>query len=254
MSTSCSAPPAGGQVHVVATSTDAIYTWLTPWMLAPGASNAKCTLKRRAVTGNLQCQVAYQTAAVRTDKPDDPATIGAAQSGAGEYCTGKVDISAGTASKTWIRFGVAASLTQAGSPGQADVSLDSATDACGQLVGTTTVSPVTYSTTNGFVPVTGWLPALAVEKLRATIVISGLVGNFQCRLAYRVATTSKETPGAWSTTFDAWRTADGEYNTGDLTPTTGSDMWVQVGLQFANSSGTAVGQATVTSAVHARKG
>ena len=251
---SCSRPPADGQRHLVATpNAVAVYEWFTPWMPATGVSNVKAVLKRRALTGNFRAQVAYQTAAVRPDLPDTPAKIGSAQAGAGEYCTGVVDVSAGTATAGFIRYGAAIDLSAAGDPGQADVALDVTDDACGSPIGTATLALSTTTTANAFAAVTPWVPAQHAAKIRAAIVISGLSGNFQCRLAYRTAATSKEAPGAWSTTFDTWRTADGEANTGDLSPTSANEMWIQFGVQHALSSGAALGQAIVSVALTGRK-
>lgn len=107
------------------------------------------------------------------------------------------------------------------------------------------------STADAFFVVTGWLPALQAEKLKLALVCSSLTGNFQYRVCYRLATTSTQDPGAWTTAFDQWRTA-GEACTGMLTPAGGSDMWIQVGIQYALSSGSALGQASVSAVVAAK--
>ena len=133
------------------------------------------------------------------------------------------------------------------------MNLDVSDDACGSVLGTATLALSTLTTTDAFAPVTGFVPALHAAKVKAALVVASLSGNFQCRLCYRVATTSREEPGSWSTTFDQWRSASGEYNTGDLTPASANEMWIQFGVQYSLSSGSALGQATVTTTVTGRK-
>ena len=105
---------------------------------------------------------------------------------------------------------------------------------------------------NSYVAVTPWIPTIAAAKMRAALSITSLTGDFQCRMAYRTAETSQQSPNGWSTTFDStWRTA-GEATTNDLTPTYSDVMWVQFGLQYNLSSGTP-GQASVACAVAVQK-
>jgi hypothetical protein len=108
-------PPGG--THVSTTSTTANYVWLTNWMPAIGLDTVRLATKIRNLSGSIQIQPAMQVALVRTEKPASPTTLDAAQTANGEYCTGDEDVSASTAGKQWVRFGVAVSLTTGSSLG-----------------------------------------------------------------------------------------------------------------------------------------
>jgi hypothetical protein len=99
-----------------------------------------------------------------------------------------------------------------------------------------------------------WLPALDVEFLKAALVVTGLIGNFRCRLTYRTAETSPEVPGAWTTDFGTEYSADGEYPLSDTQLANLSGvMWVQIGLEVYLSTGSALGHANVNVALSGRR-
>lgn len=249
---SCGAGPSIAQLHLVAPTTDTIYVWFTPWRSALGVKASRITTKRRAVTGNFQCRACIQTALVRADKPDDPVLLDSQmRAGAGETCVA-ADTSSTAAGKMLLRYGVAYSVSSGGL-GQADVELAVVDDACGAQVGSATATLATQTTDTTYFVVTGFIPALYAAYVKAALVITGLTGNFQCRLAWRAATTSTEVPGAWSTTFDTWHSANDEIGTGELQPSVGGDMWVQFAIQYSLSSGSALGAATISVAIGARK-
>ncbi|MBM4367604.1 MAG: hypothetical protein FJ102_15440 [Deltaproteobacteria bacterium] len=106
----------------------------------------------------------------------------------------------------------------------------------------------------GTAPTFNVKPAIDVSKVNAAFVIAGISGNFQCQLAVRAAATSIQSPSSWSKLEGAsYRTANGETTTGELTVTAGSDMFVQFGVAFCQSTaGAAPGQATVSTAVAVR--
>ena len=164
------------------------------------------------------------------------------------------DVSSDTDTALFIRFGVAQKLSSgAATLGQTDVLLQVGYESCGALVGSATLALKTRTTEDCFTPVSQWLPAMTVDRIMAAIVATSESGEFRCRLAYRTASASKNVASAWSTTFDAWHTGPGEWNTGLLTPVLANDMWVQVGIQYALATGTALGQATVSVAAAVRK-
>jgi hypothetical protein len=249
---SCSSNIGPTQRHLVATTTGLQYEWFSAWELCNGASALKAVIKRRQSTA-FQAQLAIQLAAVRTDMPDAPIAIGNLAAGDGETCSGIVNITSDTVDKFWIRTGVAYSATSA-TLGQSDVTFQASLARCGRLLTNQTVTLSTYTTTNGYHVLTGWFSALDVEIIKAAIVCTGLIGNFRCRLAYRTANTSPEVPNAWSTTLGTVISADGETPEPDTTLANMSGvMWVQLGIQYYLSTGSALGQATVSVALAGRR-
>ena len=178
--------------------------------------------------------------------------MGSGQTGSGELCSDIVtpDFS-GVA---FVRFGLAYKISS-GSIGQADVSYQLTYESCGRVVGSQQLTPVTTSTANSFVPLTGWLSALQAEVVKAVVVMSGKTGNFRCRLSYRVATTSPESPGSWNAdvTGTSYIDTDGSYNTDEVSLSVSTAMWVQIGLQFNSTSAGVFSTANLTVATMVQK-
>jgi len=248
----CGGVTAERSERLVTTVTDIIYVPYVGWISALGVEKIKGALLRSASlvqgTGNHQFKLAIQVAKIRTDKPEPWKTVGPTWfDNNGEDCTQEQDISGDTDGALFVRFGIAHRLSAGtASLGQTDCGLQVGYESCGGVIGGTTLALKTSTTEDCYSPVSGFLPAMTVDRIMASIVTTSSSGNFQCRLAYRTATASQSVPGAWSTTFDAWHAGDGEWNTGLLTPTLANDMWVQIGLQYALSSGTSPGQGTVS--------
>lgn len=232
-------------------STTAAYEWFTDWLPAATMLRAQSVMKAKAVSGNLVIQVAMQTAAVRPDDPDSPVTVASTQSGAGETCSDVGDVTSGLAGKYFVRFGIAYSLSS-GSIGQGDVSLQVAYDACGGVAGSQTLALSTVSSTDSFLPVTGWLASISAEKVRAAVILAGNA-NIQWKLSYRTATTSVDSPNAWQTGLEAGYHGTGATNTGDLTPSVSTAMWVQFGIQYSSSSGGTLAVGNMSVSVATRK-
>lgn len=239
--------------HLVACSTTMVYEWFTGWLPAVGVDAVRPLAKVRATDSAFQWQFALQTAAVRTDHPSNPVLKDALQTGAGERCPGDIPVATDTQSVAFVRLGLGYKASSG--TAQADVSAQFAWAACGRMIAAETVQLATTSTGSDVqaVEVSEWIPAFQVDKVKAALVIASLSGNLQCRLCIRTAVTSPEQPGAWTSIGDPWHGSAAELNTGELPVSLGSVMWVQVGLQYQNSSGTALGQATVTSFVGVRK-
>lgn len=249
----CRSSPSISQQRLVAPTTDTLYVWFTGWRSTLGVQNARLTTKRRAVTGNFQCRPCLQAAMVRGDVPDAPTLLDTQmRAGAGETCTA-ADVGGALVGRTLVRYGVAYSVSS-GNLGQADVELAVVDDGCGEQIGQASVVLSALSTTDSYYVLTGWVPALLAAKVKAALVTSGIVGNFRFRLAYRKATTSTQAPGAWTTTWDAWRSAEEEVNTGELDVDAADSMWVQFAIQYALSSGSSLGSATISVGLGARKG
>lgn len=219
-------------------STTMRYAWYSGWLPATGVDSIRSVLQARNLTGNFEAKLAYQVAAVREDNPSAPVAYGAYQSTNGAMCSGDVDISSDTTGAMLIRFGVGYDLSTGSSLGTADVHLELAYNSFGRIAARREVTVLTPDTSNYFEPLTPFLYAAHVAQVKAALIVSQSTANFQCRLAYRVATNVKEAPSSWSTTWDAWHTGDGEYNTGELAPSASMDMFLQIGLQHSMSSGT----------------
>lgn len=148
----------------------------------------------------------------------------------------------------WLTVG----LDRASGPEQGDVELQVAYQACGKVVGAISEQLVATQGTTGLVKVvSAWLPAMEVAKIKAALVVNSATSNLRVRIVYRTAQTSKEVPSAWSTLGSQYDT--GEENTGELTPTIGTqDMWVQIGLEYASSDAN-LAQGFVAAVVGVRK-
>ena len=241
------------QKRLDCSTTSLTYVWFTNFFPCIGVDKAKAVLKNRAVSGNFQSQLCVQYASVRTDMPDAPSAVGSPLVGAGESCTGVVDIATDTASKLYMRVGVAHSLSSGSSLGGADVTLDLSYVACGRIVSTVSREYLAYSTTSVSQAISGWLPALEVEEIKVGVVVSGLTGNAQWRICWRIATTSTEAPGAWTTTESFRNTNNTEVNTGEITISAASDMYIQIGAEVSLSSGSTPAQVTLVTALAVRR-
>lgn len=249
---SCSTTFGPTQKTLVATSTTLQYEWMGGWELAIGVTALKAVIKRRTATA-FQAQFAIQTAPVRTDKPNAPVPLGTPTSGEGETCSTVIDLTSYTSGNFWIRVGVAYSATSA-TVGSCDVTFTGGLSRCGRSLGVQVFTLSTLSTTNAYQPITGWQPALDLEVIKAAIVTTGIIGNFRFRLAYRRATTSQEVPGAWSTDLTSEWSQNGEAALSDTPlPSVGAEMWVQIGIQYYLSTGSALGQATVSVALAGKR-
>lgn len=153
----------------------------------------------------------------------------------------------------FIRFGVAYAYTSGQSQAAGDVQLDVAYIRCGDLVGSGSWQLDSTTLAMRYVVVTGWIPAVLVEAVKLAAVCASLTGNLQWRLAYRVAATSQSEPGSWSNVTDAGAPyTSGDINTGDLSLSLGSNMWVQFAISY-NLSAAGSGQANLATAVGVRR-
>lgn len=234
--------------NLTATSTTPTYTWLTGWMPAIGMDAATATLKLTNMANAMRVQPCYQLAYTRTDKPSAPALVAqTVYSTDNEYFISATDyaLSGVTPGQTYIRFGVAGKVNTSPNTGTCDVALQVFTLSFGMLLPPWTGHVVATDSTQVFIPVSGWLPTLGVLKFEGTVVVSDLTGSWTMKLTYRTATASPESPDAWNTTgLGSAINANGESNTGELTPTTTGKAWIQAGFYCQTSSG--VGQADVS--------
>lgn len=239
-------------VRLAALSTTFVYWWGTPWREAIGLDTVMAAIKAADASTNFNWQLAIQTAAVRTDNPDQPATLGTAQTGVGPYVTTALDISQTTGSKMWVRFGLAYKIGTGAGPEQGDIDLQLQYTQCGKMVATFANQVVATQGSTGLVTViSDWIPSMQVTKIKPAFVINSATTNLRVRLVYRTSGAVRESPSAWST-LGSLQSA-GETCPGELSPTIGTqDMWVQIGLEVSSSDAN-LAQGFVAVAVGVRK-
>ena len=224
--------------------------WLTGWMPCIAMDSALSTLKIVNCVNNVEVVAAVQFATCRIDKPSAPTEVGTVRTSDNEYQTSTTDygIAATAPGNTYVRFGVACKVSQAGQ-GRADVAFQLSFVQRGTLIAPWTGHLLAPGPTKIFVPVSGWLPAIGVVKVRATITIGDIANNLQLVLTTRVASTSPEAPDAWDPTgLITALAANGETtSTAEITVAAAAGKaWLQFGLWHNQSTGTNVGQADVT--------
>jgi hypothetical protein len=236
----------------------------TDWMPGVGLDTVKMVIKRKSVqlagtAPTYNVKPAIQVALVRPDNPDDWVVITGVgpYGGPGESNTGEMSVAATTAGKFFVRLGVSYYLGgTAPTNGQADVEVQVSYVSCGSIVGSMSQDLQAFNTTtDSHVAITGWIPAIDADKVVAAFVISNLVNNFRCLLAYRKATTSIQVPSVWaSLEGSTYRTGNNETTTGEITLAVGAEMFVQFGLAFSQgTAGQAPGEASVSTSVAVRK-
>lgn len=248
--------------RLVTTTTDEIFEPFTDWMLGIGVDYVRMVIKRKNVqvaggAPTINFKPAMQVAQVRPDDAlayVDIAGIGP-YAGAGESQTSEQNIATTTAANFWVRFGVSYYLGgTTPTSGQADVEAQVSYTACGSMVGSMTQELQVYNTTsNSFVAISGWVPAVDADKVVAAFVITNIGSNFQCQLAYRTAATSIQATSVWNL-IGTVQNANGETATTELALSLSGQMFVQFGLAFSQSAaGAAPGRASVSTAVAVRK-
>lgn len=110
-------------------------------------------------------------------------------------------------------------------------------------------------TNNRVIPLSRFIPGAWITKLKLGLLASGVTGsnNLQFQLVVQGANTTRESPGAWNTSFDTgWRTLSTASNyevcTGEMSLPTGfgSPLRVRVGAVYALSTGTTQTSAMLT--------
>lgn len=246
------------------TQTTGQFDAFTDWIPAVGLDKVKMVIKRKSVqtagtAPSFNVKPAIQVALVRPDNPDSWAVIGNPNpfTGAGEDNTTVLDVSATTAGKFFVRFGVQYYLGgTAPTDGQADVEVQVSYVSCGSIVGTMTQQLQAFNTTtDSFVAITGWVPAMDADKAVAAFIVSDVANYFRTQLVYRRAATSIQAPSSWaSLEGNNYHNTNDETTTGEVSLSAGSDMFVQFGVAFSQSTaGSAPGQATVSTSVAVRR-
>ena len=228
--------------------------WFTGWRPCVGMDTVLAAVRIRAAkTDYFLAKVAVQVATVRTNEPDDYTTLGESAidvtSGSGESLV-LLSLTSTTPGKAFVRFGI--EYNSSSGVSSADVDMDIAFLQCGDVAGAATLQLFSTTTTSQFVALTGWLPALLVQKVTMALMISSKTGSPTCQLAYRTAELTTDEPGAWDVVpAGSSYSTEGDHNTGDLTVSLSTVMWVQLGLKYVSSSGD--GQMTVAASVGTRR-
>lgn len=220
------------------------YAGFGEWLPLAGVTTIKAVIKYLAVSitgGNsMSVQLAYQTAATRTDKPSAWQTLGASATtftDDGKFCTGEETPT--VTGKSFIRFGIAYAMTGSGT-GQACVSLQTSYDATGSILGGKSLLLTATTTSDQFATVTGWLPVLKADHLRYAVIVSTISGaSFRWRPTYQTAEEEPEEPDDWLTSWGSGYNTqgEGEYVVDSLDSSgVAGKMWIRFGLQYSLSA------------------
>lgn len=229
-----------------ATASKYVYFWFTGYVPCIAMDAAIGTLKVRNCLGNVEVTPVAQFAAVRSDKPTAPVVVAGFTPLTADDEKVVTFSMASAPTNTYVRFGIGVRVTSAGT-GTADVAMQVSYGQLGRLLAPWSGHLIAYSALPVYTPITGWIPALWLSAVVATIGISDRAGNHSLDIVYRTADTSPEQPNAWSSgILSAALVANDETNSGECAVTLTGKMWVQIGAATALTSGTTLGQADVT--------
>lgn len=93
-----------------------------------------------------------------------------------------------------------------------------------------------------------WMLLYGGGTARTMLQIGQLDGHFRTRIRYRMAAVRTDKPGAWQT-GGALQTSNGTY-VEDLTPTVGTNLWIQFGLAGSTPNDAEAGEALVEYALN----
>lgn len=234
-----------GQFSAFGTTLQFAYT--TRWMLLYGADAAYVyeQLQNGGADADYRQEVYYRTAEVFTGEPSAWTGTGNTRSGIATATTtfswtASTSVAArwnGTSGKAmWIQFGVMAksntAATWAASWSKLVVSLDNKA----KLVAGRRIQ-VQPNASSQIVPLSRWLPGQDLTAAMGAFRITGVSGGtLTYQLVARTLLGPGSYPGAWGTIGTGLTaSADKLFNTGDLTVTPGTNLMVQLGLQYSGS-------------------
>jgi hypothetical protein len=225
---SCVSPTSVVSVLACTTSLSACYREAGVWRSSTGIDAADFNVNVQSLVGDIEVKPGLQFAAVRTDKPD-----GAAAIGAGSYtsATGFVhyreNISA--AGKFFVRPVLFYRIKSTGSGlGQAQLEMEVIWKSCGAVIGAQTIliQPFMDLTTDlSYFPITDYQPTLGMDKVKAAILyIDPMNANYEDQLAMRTC-KDRSAPNSWQLVegaYNAGSASNAERNTGEYSAPTGA--------------------------------
>lgn len=229
------------------------YFPLTEWMPCAGIDLVQAYLSNRAATpaNTLEQYLAWQYAAVR---PDRPGVWNKTSTNIGNNTEGVTSQALTSTTDYWIRFGTAVRNT---STNQTEVTAEIGSSfewiARGRVVGKSTIQldPPGVSMVN-YLPVTGWIPAIEAEAVRATMQLTSWVSDLDYQLSIRTA-QNPDRPTAWNVIEAGWPNPgvpNTERCTGNISLTSylSGQQYVQfgIGIKGANGNGELTTQIAVS--------
>jgi hypothetical protein len=253
--------------HLRATSSTAdSFEPFTDWMFCVGIDSVKRVLRNMQVSSGgttfFRTKFAYQVASCRTDNPGSWTPAGSYVTGNAEASALLTSISTDTAAGFFVRFGVAYGLVSGSTPYEADVQLQIAFDACGEVVATRSFQTSWDQTTEVYTSITDWLPVIHVDKVKLVVIMTASTATYaRWRWCYQTADTSPDlqsTISSWTVdtgTPSTYVTAN-ETNTGDFALTSApasTVFWIRFGIAFSSTTANTLAQATFSTAVAVRR-
>jgi hypothetical protein len=233
------------------------YQWyaVTEWIPVCGLADIRVFFGNTAVqpVGGTFSQISgFQTATIRTDRPNDWSAWGTPVAGGGSTTYNGLGSSIGT--HYWVRFGVGMKNDE----GSADLKPMNVTARAqvtvrtyGRSIGKTETTLLTRNGgTAGFdntiLPVTGWLPTMGLKKVAASVEMTSRVKegsiDFEYRLVWRSAADS-EVPSAWAAVDATWintATANSTWCSGEIgTEPANTNVNTQLGIEYKGGAGQA---------------
>ena len=245
MSTSCLRSWRFDPEPLDAFDTNVQFRGKTPWFLVANDASVTATLYTFGFTGNFNVQSYVELCPVRATNPTTKTALGSAITSA---TTTGVVTTVSASSMMWARLGYGYFLSSGATPASGLVGMDAAVHQCIQPAGSGRVIVPPTLTANAsesqalIVPIGGFVVAgVASPKLKAAIVGRDLqnYGDIRTKLVYRTAMVA-ENPNGWQTSLESDATPSGtndERNTGELSPTMGSNRLIQPGLLVRRAAG-----------------
>lgn len=98
---------------------------------------------------------------------------------------------------------------------------------------------------SSFHPIAPWLPALPIRSWQHDLLITGVVGSFQARPAFQVASVRPENPSDPAADGFSWVTTEGWTRISVSPPNLGTRMFWRPGIMVQCQSGGSFGEADV---------
>lgn len=230
------------QGQIVAVSSDYVTCLEGPVMLAYGATTLRLAGVLRQFVGSPGVKTRYRAFTVRPNNPSTGWTDGSAHTTADVPFVDDHDISS-LGSYMWIQPAVAGAAVT-GSSAECFGSFGGFLNGSSKIVAheTVQIDPTVNSGSTAIYPIGTPFITLGANGVMVAAVVGGVSGTYTFNLVGRTFTASRDLPSAWSSDLlgsDASFTANGEYNSGGLTPSLGNTALAQLGLKVTSTTATA---------------